>query len=74
MNRFSTTEAALLDRLRALKATPLKSLNLIDINLSMRDDGFSPDEISAVLVALEQDRILARAPGDRLMILKELPD
>lgn len=28
----------------------------------------------AVLAALEQDKIIALAPGNRLLILKELPD
>ena len=74
MNRFSETETVLLGRLRALQATPLKSMSLLDVSTSMQEDGFTVYEIDAVLFALEQDKVIAHAPGDRLVILKELPD
>lgn len=74
MNRFSETETVLLGRLRALKATPLKSISLLDVSASMQEDGFATHEIDAVLVALKQDKVIAHVPGDRLVILKDLPD
>ena len=74
MSRFSDTETALLDRLRALKAEPAVTINLFDIGVPMHAAGFTQDEIMAVLDALEQDKIVAYGPGNRLVILKELPN
>jgi hypothetical protein len=73
MSRFDETEAALIDRLRTLKAEPEKTINLFDIGVPMNVAGFTQDEIMAVLFALEQDKIIAFAPGNRLLMLKELP-
>ncbi|QYA04527.1 hypothetical protein [Rhizobium sp. B21/90] len=73
MSRFDETEAALIDRLRTLKAEPEKMINLFDIGVPMNVAGFTQDEIMAVLFALEQDKIIAFAPGNRLLMLKELP-
>jgi flagellar basal body P-ring protein FlgI len=74
MSRFSETEAALIKRLRALKSVPDKSINLHDVGAPLNAAGFAQDEIMAVLNALEQDKIIALAPGNRLLILKKLPD
>jgi hypothetical protein len=74
MSRFSETEAALLERLRTLKAAPEMSINLYDIGVPMAADGFSQEEIIAVLNALEQDKIITYVPGNRLLMLKELPE
>lgn len=73
MSRFEDTETALTERLRALKAKPEMSINLLDIDISLNADGYSQDEIMAVLRALEQDKIIALSPGNRLLMLKELP-
>jgi hypothetical protein len=73
MTRFSKTETALLNRLRALKAKPEMSLNLLDVARPMQAAGFSRDEIMAVIDALEQDKVVAYGPGNRLLILNELP-
>jgi hypothetical protein len=73
MNRFSKTESALLERLRVLKAKPEMSVNLLDVRMPMQAAGFSQVEIMAVLNALEQDKIIAYGPGNRLLILKEFP-
>ncbi len=73
MSRFSETEAALMERLRALKSVPDMSINLHDVGAPLQAAGFNQDEIMAVLAALEQDKIIALAPGNRLQILKELP-
>ncbi len=74
MTRFAETETALLERLRALKAAPEMSLNLFDIGVPMAAAGFTQDEVMAVLDALEQDKVVAYGPGNRLQILKELPE
>lgn len=73
MSRFSETEAALLERLRAMKAKPEMSINVFDIGVPMIAAGFSQDEIMNVLLAFEQDRMIALVPGNRLLMLKELP-
>ncbi len=65
---------ALLGRLRALKARPEMSINLVDVSTLMLAAGFSTDEITSVLAALEQDKILTHAPGNRVLILTEIPD
>lgn len=74
MNRFSEIELALLERLHTLKATPEMSFNLNDVALPLNAAGFSQSEIIAVLDALEQEKVVAYAPGNRLLILKDLPD
>ncbi|MEI3807596.1 hypothetical protein V6R85_24040 [Agrobacterium sp. CCNWLW32] len=74
MNRFTETETALMERLRSLKATPDMSINLFDIGVPMTAAGFTQDEIMAVLDALEQDKLVAYGPGNRLLILKDLPE
>ncbi|KIQ03425.1 hypothetical protein RU07_08190 [Agrobacterium tumefaciens] len=74
MNRFFETEVALLERLRTLKASPEMSFNLNDIAMPMNAAGFSQSEIIAVLDAFEQEKVVAYAPGNRLLILKDLPD
>lgn len=73
MNRFSETETVLLERLHALKAAPEMSINLLDISTPMHAAGFSQDEIMAVIGAFEQEKLLACVPGNRLLILKEIP-
>jgi hypothetical protein len=74
MSRFSETEAALLERLRALRAEPEVSINLYDIGVPLVAAGFNQNEIMAVLDALEQDKIVSYVSGNRLLILKDLPN
>jgi hypothetical protein len=74
MSRFAETETAIIGRLRSLKAAPEVSINLHDLGAPLNAAGFSQDEIMAVLDALEQDKILLCGPGNRLLILKDLPD
>ncbi len=74
MSRFAETETALIERLRALKALPEMSINVFDIGVPLTATGFTQDEIMEVLYALEQDKIIALLPGNRLLMLKELPD
>ncbi|AYM66173.1 hypothetical protein G6L68_25145 [Agrobacterium fabrum] len=73
MSRFEETETALIERLRALKAAPDVSINLFDIGVPMAAAGFTQEEIMQVLDALEQDKLVAYGPGNRLHILKPLP-
>jgi hypothetical protein len=73
MSRFNETEAALLSRLRALKAKPEMTINLLDLSSPLGDAGFAQDEIIEVLNALEQEKIIAFSPGNRLLIQKKLP-
>jgi hypothetical protein len=73
MSRFDDTETALLERLRTMKAKPEMTINLFDIGVPLNASGFSQDEVMEVLVALEQDRIIAFASGNRLLMLKKLP-
>ena len=73
MSRFNDTEAALLSRLRTLKAKPEMTINLLDLGVPLHDAGFAQDEIMEVLIALEQERIIAFSPGNRLLILRKLP-
>lgn len=73
MSRFAQTETVLLEQLRALKAAPDKSIKLFDINSAMQAAGFTDAELQAMLEALEQDKIIAVASGNRVHILKNLP-
>ena len=73
MSRFNDTEAAVLSRLRALKAKPEMTINLLDLTEPLKDADFSQEEISEVLIALEQDKIITFPPGNRVQILKKLP-
>ncbi|KXG87444.1 hypothetical protein [Agrobacterium bohemicum] len=73
MSRFNDIEAALLSRMRALKAKPEKTINFLDLCLPLGDAGFTRNEIMEVLSALEQEKIIAFSPGNRLLILKKLP-
>ena len=73
MSRFNETETALIERLRALKALPDMSINVFDIGVPLTAAGFTQDEIVEVLIALEQDKIITLLPGNRLLMLKELP-
>ncbi|UTV41769.1 hypothetical protein MYG64_35895 (plasmid) [Ensifer adhaerens] len=74
MSRFNETETALIERLRALKALPDMSINVFDIGVPLTAAEFTQDEIVEVLYALEQDKIITLLPGNRLLMLKELPD
>lgn len=74
MDRFAEAENALVARLRVLKASPDMSINLLDLRLPLEAAGFSQDEVTAVLNALEQDKIATVVPGGRLLILRELPE
>ena len=74
MSRFAETETAVVARLHALKVGPEISVNLSDLVAPLHAAGFSQDEITAVMDALEQDKIVSYAPGNRLLILKDLPD
>ena len=72
MARFSETETALIERLRSMKAKPEMTINIFDIGVPLHASGFSQDEIMEVLFALEQDKIIAFEPGNRLLMLKPL--
>jgi hypothetical protein len=74
MSRFTETEIALIERLRALKDMPDMSINVFEVGDPLTSAGFSQDEILEVLYALEQDKIIALLPGNRLTMLKELPN
>ena len=73
MSRFEDTEIGVMDRLRAMKAEPDTTVNLLDLEDHLYAAGFSQDEIAGVLSALEQDRLLEITPGNRLRLLKALP-
>lgn len=74
MSRFEETEIALLERLHSLKAKPEMTINMFDIGIPMSAAGFTQEEIIAVLDAFEQEKLLAYGPGNRLLILKALPE
>ncbi len=74
MSRFNEIEIALVERLNALKAEPGKIINLTDLSPRLNALGYAKDEVLAVLLALEQDGIFVFAPGNRLRILKALPE
>ncbi|GAK70681.1 hypothetical protein RRU01S_13_00190 [Agrobacterium rubi TR3 = NBRC 13261] len=73
MSRFNDTEEAVLRRLRALKAKPEMTINLLDLGTPLGDAGFTQDNIMEVLIALEQEKIIAFSTGNRLLILNKLP-
>ncbi|WP_112540874.1 hypothetical protein [Rhizobium sp. BE258] len=73
MGRFEDTEAAITERLRAMKGNPDVTINLFELGVPLNAAGFTQDEITAVLEALEQDRIVEFAPGNRLRLIKPLP-
>ncbi|MDP9840758.1 hypothetical protein J2T09_005546 [Neorhizobium huautlense] len=70
----SETEIALLTRLRALKAKPEMAINLFDLGVPLNADGFSQDKIMAVHLALEQEKVIAFGPDNRISILGKLPE
>lgn len=70
MSRFEEAETALVERLRALRAKPEMKMNMLDIIEPLRVDDFTPDEIQAVLRAFEQDKAIAFAGANRILILK----
>lgn len=72
MSRFDETETALVERLRALRAKPEMKINMLDVIEPLRVCGFTPDEIQAVLRAFEQDKAIAFAGANRILILKHL--
>jgi DNA-binding transcriptional MerR regulator len=72
MSRFDDTENALIARLRALKAKPDVTINLLDVIERLGVDGFTPAEIKEVLRALEQDGVIAFATANRILMLKAL--
>lgn len=74
MSRFAETEIALNERLRALKAKPGMSIAFYDIAVPMSAAGFTQEEIMAVLDALEQEKVVGYGPGNRLLVLKDLPE
>ncbi|MDR7147452.1 hypothetical protein J2X43_005690 [Rhizobium sp. BE258] len=49
------------------------TINLFELGVPLNAAGFTQDEITAVLEALEQDRIVEFAPGNRLRLIKPLP-
>lgn len=73
MSRFDDIEAALLTRMRTLKAKPGMTLNLLDLGLPLNAAGYAQEDLIEVLIALEQEKIVAFGPGNRLLILKTLP-
>ena len=73
MGRFEDTEAAITERLRAMKRNPDVTINLFELGVPLNAAGFTQDEITAVLEALEQDRIVEFAPGNRLRLIRPLP-
>ena len=72
MGRFEDTEAAVTQRLRAMKIGPEMTANLLEFGTPLNAAGYTPDEITAVLEALAQDRILEFAAGNRFRLLKRL--
>lgn len=73
MSRFEDIEAATLERLRTLKAKPEMTVNLIDMGAPLNAAGYTQEEVLTVLLAFEQEKLVALAPGNRLLILKDLP-
>lgn len=73
MGRFEDTEAAVAQRLRAMKIRPDMTVNLLEFGIPLNAAGYTQDEIAAVLEALVQDRIVELAPGNRFRLLKRLP-
>ena len=72
MSRFEDTEAAVIDRLRTMRAAPEMTVNLVDVVVPLNAAGFSQEKIVEVLSALEQDRFVEFASGNRLRLLKIL--
>jgi hypothetical protein len=58
MGRFEDTEAAIAQRLRAMKAKPEMTINLVEFSTPLTASGYTQDEI---------------APGNRLRLIKPLP-
>ncbi len=73
MNRFDETENAVIERLRARKAKTDVTISMLDISEPLRSAGFIQSEILAVLMALEQDKIIAFGTANRILMLKDLP-
>ncbi|SES47466.1 hypothetical protein [Rhizobium sp. NFR03] len=73
MSKFEEIEAAVLERLRTMKAAPEVRINLLDLGVPLNAAGYSQEEIMDVLLALEQEKLVAFAAGNRLLILKDLP-
>ncbi len=73
MSRFEEIEAATLARLRTLKVKPEMKISLLDVVLPLNAQGYLQEEIFDVLHALEQEKLVAFAKGNRLLVLKDLP-
>ena len=73
MSRFAEIEEATLERLRVLKAKPEMTINLLDIGVPLNAAGYLQEEILDVLLAFEQEKLVAFATGNQLLILKQLP-
>ncbi|MGF9567673.1 hypothetical protein AAIH70_29685 [Neorhizobium sp. BT27B] len=50
------------------------AINLFAIGAPLNADGFSQDEVMAVLDALEQEKVIAFGPGNCISILRKLPE
>ncbi|MGA1805228.1 hypothetical protein [Rhizobium sp. HT1-10] len=74
MSRFDETETAVVARLRALRVMPDVTINYSDLAEPTHAAGFSQKEITVVLNALEQDGILSFVPGNRILVLRGLPE
>lgn len=48
------------------------AINLFDIGAPLNADGFSQDEMMAVLQALEQEKVIAFGPGNRISFIRKL--
>ncbi|TCQ00644.1 hypothetical protein C8J34_13114 [Rhizobium sp. PP-F2F-G36] len=49
------------------------TINLLEVGVPLNAEGYSQEEILEVLLAFEQEKLVAFATGNRLLILKELP-
>jgi len=73
MGRFEDTEAAIVQRLRAMKISPEITISMFDLEVPLNAAGYTQREIATVLSALEQDGIIEFSTGNRLRLVKPPP-
>ncbi|NLS07249.1 hypothetical protein HGP14_28555 [Rhizobium sp. P32RR-XVIII] len=72
MSRLDETKAAIVERLRALRAAPQYPIDLYDICVLLRAAWFTPDELHVPLTSREQEAVIELIKGNRLLVTNPL--
>ncbi|CDN54720.1 Hypothetical protein RG1141_CH23820 [Neorhizobium galegae bv. officinalis bv. officinalis str. HAMBI 1141] len=72
MAEFDPLRQALINLLRTLQASPEKPVDLYEIGVPLVDQGYTQDEILALLLSLEHERFIGRIENNRLRLVEPL--